>query len=451
MRSVAWTDTSHIHKVRTTTPQPPQPPQVPLKFKSTFCVTFFGALAASQMMAGRDDGGVGSARRRRDRQFRAFRRHERLTVRMELPAALHHSAQPTGPVVEEPREVEAQHTHAAPRGQKEPPPGTRPGVLQDPEPQLLDAVLAYRAAGEPSVATPLLAAPAAEGVDEAALSFLLQRALEDKRKEEQLAKEKEEEEEEEEVRDAEEQVLLQEVERREWVQAVDERSGQTYFCNCRTRATRWTLPSSSSSGMRRRKRKKRSKKKLLKAPLPRCGRPCALQRQVPAVESALRSSSSTTCGHSCCSAETGTQSVLLSPGAVLGPGRCARVVQRQVRGFMVQQTVVVPQLQFIAGYRHPVSAAEADPHGPDYSADHRDSAVAVRNSGGRCPRYAGRAVSQVPPWTRHSCSHSCSSCRNCRPWFRLLKTAGFPQLQFIMVVHIPVVVQRPIPSCSLTR
>ena len=65
--------------------------------------------------------------------------------------------------------------------------------MKDPEPQLLDAVLAYRAAGEPSVAAPLLAAPAADGVDEAALSFLLQRALEDKRKEEQLAKEKEEE------------------------------------------------------------------------------------------------------------------------------------------------------------------------------------------------------------------------------------------------------------------
>ena len=64
--------------------------------------------------------------------------------------------------------------------------------------------------------------------------------------------------------------------------------------------------------------------------------------------------------------------------------------------------------------------------------------------GGRCPRYAGRAVSQVPPWRRHSCSHSCSSLRNCRPWFRLRKTAGFPQLQFIKVVHIPVVVQRPI-------
>ena len=31
---------------------------------------------------------VGAAKRRRDRQLRAFRRHELLTVRMELAAAL---------------------------------------------------------------------------------------------------------------------------------------------------------------------------------------------------------------------------------------------------------------------------------------------------------------------------------------------------------------------------
>ena len=33
-----------------------------------------------------------------------------------------------------------------------------------------------------------------------------------------------------------------------------------------------------------RKRKKRKKRKLPRAPLPRCGRPCAVQRQVPAVQ-----------------------------------------------------------------------------------------------------------------------------------------------------------------------
>ena len=69
---------------------------------------------------------------------------------------------------------------------------------------------------------------------------------------------------------------------------------------------------------------------------------------------------------------------------------------------------------------------------------------------GRFRRYGGRAVSQVPLWRRHSCFHNCSSLRNCRPCFRLRKTAGFPQLQFIKVVHIPVVVQRPIPMVLVT-
>ena len=72
-------------------------------------------------------------------------------------------------------------------------------------------------------------------------------------------------------------------------------------------------------------------------------------------------------------------------------------------------TTVVPQLQSIEG-RHSFRAAEADLHGPDYSGDHRDSAVAVR-FGGRCPCCAGREDSQVPPWRRHSFSHSCSSLR----------------------------------------
>ena len=38
---------------------------------------------------------------------------------------------------------------------------------------------------------------------------------------------------------------------------------------------------------------------------------------------------------------------------------------------------------------------EAGPHGPDCSADHRDSSDAVRFQGGRCPCCAGRAVPQV--------------------------------------------------------
>ena len=77
------------------------------------------------------------------------------------------------------------------------------------------------------------------------------------------------------------------------------------------------------------------------------------------------------------------------------------------------------QLQFIVGHRHPLRAAEADPHGPVYSTDHRDSPV--RRHGCRFPCCSG-----------HCCSHSCISLRN---------YSGFPPLQFIMVVGTPFVAQ----------
>ena len=106
-------------------------------------------------------------------------------------------------------------------------------------------------------------------------------------------------------------------------------------------------------------------------------------------------------------------------------------VSLQRPGPELQKNVDSPQLQFIAGHRHLFLAAEADLHGPVYSADHRYSAVDVRICG-RCPCCAGRAVSQVLSWRRHSCSHSCSSLRNC---------SGFPGLQFIMVVGTPFMAQ----------
>ena len=46
------------------------------------------------------------------------------------------------------------------------------------------------------------------------------------------------------------------------------------------------------------------------------------------------------------------------------------VVQRQVRGLSVQTAVLVPQLPFIAGRRHPGHGAEADSHGFPCSEDH---------------------------------------------------------------------------------
>ena len=54
------------------------------------------------------------------------------------------------------------------------------------------------------------------------------------------------------------------------------------------------------------------------------------------------------------------------------------VVLRQVPDSMLQKTGVVPQLQFIDGRRLFFRAAETDFHGPDYSAAHGVSPVAVR-------------------------------------------------------------------------
>ena len=62
------------------------------------------------------------------------------------------------------------------------------------------------------------------------------------------------------------------------------------------------------------------------------------------------------------------------PKMLRRPVRTSRTVARGL-WFTLQKTVESPQLQFIAGHRHPVHAAEA---GPDYSADHSDSLVAVR-------------------------------------------------------------------------
>ena len=71
---------------------------------------------------------MGAAQRRRERQLRAFHRHEVLSVKMALATALH-SAQR----VEVPREVEEHETYVGPRAQKTPPPGMRPASLAEPQ------------------------------------------------------------------------------------------------------------------------------------------------------------------------------------------------------------------------------------------------------------------------------------------------------------------------------
>ena len=133
----------------------------------------------------------GAARRRRQRQLRAFHRHVQMAVKLELATALHHSAQPAGPVVEEPAEEVEFEEHAGLRAQNTPPPGSRPGVLKDPGPPWVEAVtVGYVAAGAPS----LVVAPVAahDGLDDASVQFLLQQSLLARAQEEEEAREREE-------------------------------------------------------------------------------------------------------------------------------------------------------------------------------------------------------------------------------------------------------------------
>ena len=185
---------------------------------------------------------------------------------------------------------------------------------------------------------------------------------------------------------------------------------------------------SRSSQLERRRRKKGRKKRKKKLPwraLPRhgCRRPCDHQRRVPAVSPQTLGIPVVT------QRQVPTAHLFMLPLQFLDKVLDMPVeVLRQVLGSMVQKTVV-PQLPSIEGRRLSFRAAEADPHGPGFSADHgdsavqlilvvdvpvvwscssstcrgaeadphglvdhRDSPVAIR-PGGRCPCFAGRASS----------------------------------------------------------
>ena len=66
----------------------------------------------------------------------------------------------------------------------------RPGVLEEPEPQVGAVTVGYVAAPVPSVARPAVAAPTADGVDAAALSFLVAQSLAQQEKEKVEEKER---------------------------------------------------------------------------------------------------------------------------------------------------------------------------------------------------------------------------------------------------------------------
>ena len=234
----------------------------------------------------------GAPMRRRQRRLRSMLRHEQQSVALALAQALHHSAGPSKTKVVERRERqegEVQVVYDAPRSQKTPLPGVRPGVPLDLGPPGDEAVaVGYAAASVPLLGAPSLADSSAEAIDGSTLSFLLQHALEAKRKEEEEAVETAELAKLEELLAAAEERLL-EVLRQEREGTRVSRQTWSTLSRVEQLAVHWFL-AKDAVGKRRvkRKKKKRKRRKLPRAPLPRCRRPCDLQRQVPAALRVLR-------------------------------------------------------------------------------------------------------------------------------------------------------------------
>ena len=205
----------------------------------------------------------GAAQRRRERRLRSWLRHERQTVAMVLAEACHHSSGSFPPTLKE-RRMAGQDAYEALRGQKTArTAGLHPDELVEPGVQgRLVAHSRLGCGGAPSPSLPHLAG--GDTLDDTSVHFLLEMALLWPEEVEQL-------------RQAERRKLAREEKEKE------EKKEKEIFA-------RWTaeylnsLSQSSSSTGKRRKKKKRKRRKLPKAPLPRCGRPCARQRQVPAVQ-----------------------------------------------------------------------------------------------------------------------------------------------------------------------
>ena len=143
--------------------------------------------------------GSGAALRRRERRQRAWQRHVRTAVQLALAAKLHHSANKVEPhdalrgqEKRAGREEAGLETHSGLRAPTPLPPEMRPAPLSEVAgAQRCDRTVRGTSLGAPSLAAPQLAAN--ETLDSAALSFLLNRALEEKEKEEEERVKREEE------------------------------------------------------------------------------------------------------------------------------------------------------------------------------------------------------------------------------------------------------------------
>ena len=173
---------------QTHTPPPPPPKPFSSSVPTALCVTC-KKMASVVDMPDVDHAGSGAARRRRERRLRAWLRHERQSVAAAVAEALHHSAGPREKVVERRgrQEGEVHETHNALRSQTTPLPGKRPTPLSEVTGPQVAVTDGYVAAGVPLLGAPSLADSSAEAIDGSTLSFLLQHALEVKRKEEEEA------------------------------------------------------------------------------------------------------------------------------------------------------------------------------------------------------------------------------------------------------------------------
>ena len=110
-----------------------------------------------------------------------------------------------------------------------------------------------------------------------------------------------------------------------------------------------------------------------------------------------------------------------------------------MRGLMVLQTVVVAQLQSIEGRRRPFRSAEADPHGPGFSADHRDSPVAVRYQ--VVDALVVHVLLDMPVVVQRQVL-MVQTIQNC---------LEVPQVQFLRGCGVAVLMQRQVPGSPGTR
>ena len=228
----------------------------------------------------------GAAQRRRQRRLRSWWRHEQQSIAAALAAATHHSAQQNGALrslktATRAREEAGSETYNAPRGPKTLPPGVRPAPLAEVAgPQGRLEAAARVSAGVPGL-VPVALSSADDGVDAAALSFFVSKALVVEEEERQRAEQVEAE------KKRQTQERRRRFMRREMVEELFALGNlptarRTPSVERRIAELAAAIDSGDSSAPPRRKRKKRRKRKLPKCGCrlfpPGCGRPWIINK-----------------------------------------------------------------------------------------------------------------------------------------------------------------------------